>query len=643
MLISCLSGSRKSRTSGGGRRQRPSAQPQPEALEDRALPSGGLPFATTTPLPLVFRVTNTLDNGPGSLRQAILDSNNHPGTNVIDFRILSGMRTITPLSALPTITVPVVIDGTTQPGFAGSPIIELSGANLGPGDDGLQISAGHSTVRGLVINRFGLDGIELDTNGGDVIQGNFLGTDVSGTVGLGNSSDDVFINGVSNNLIGGTTFRARNIIAAATSGIMIAGSGATGNLVEGNYIGTDVTGRRALGNNSEGVAVRAPHNTIGGTTAAARNVISGNGAGVDLGDFTPAMTGNRVEGNYIGTDPSGTTAVGNGLGVTVESSGNTIGGMAAGAGNLISGNGTAVDINGSDATRNLVQGNDIGTDKSGKRALGNSGDGVAILFAGADNNTIGGTAPAARNLISDSGRYGIEINGVSGAGATGNLVQGNQIGADGSANRALGNTLDGVFIDAPASRNTIGGTAARAENLIAANHGAGVDITGAGATGNALLANAIFANGGPGIDLGDDGITPNDSLGHAGPNNYQNFPILTSARISGGLITIQGTISSTANTTFRLEFFASALGDLSGFGQGQTFLGFARVTTDGSGHSRFTVTFAARAAEAVITATATDPAGNTSEFSQAVLATALRSTVSGSPAIESPVSRRVGG
>ncbi len=643
MLISSLAGSRKSRTSGGGRRQRPSAQPQPEALEDRALPSGGLSFATATPLPLVFRVTNTLDSGPGSLRQAILNSNNHPGTNVIDFRILSGMRTITPLSALPTITVPVVIDGTTQPGFAGSPIIELSGANLGPGDDGLHISAGHSTVRGLVINRFGLDGIELDTNGGDVIQGNFLGTDVSGTVGLGNSSDDVFINGVSNNLIGGTTLRARNIIAAATSGIMIAGSGATGNLVEGNYIGTDVTGRRVLGNKSEGVAVRAPHNTIGGTTAAARNVISGNGAGVDLGDFTPAMTGNRVEGNYIGTDPSGTTAVGNGLGVTVESSGNTIGGIAAGAGNLISGNGTAVDINGTDATRNLVQGNDIGTDKSGKRPLGNSGDGVAILFAGADNNTIGGTAPTARNLISASGRYGIEINGVSGAGATGNLVQGNQIGADGSANRALGNTLDGVFIDAPASRNTIGGTAARAGNLIAANHGAGVDITGGGATGNALLANAIFANGGPGIDLGDDGITPNDSLGHAGPNNYQNFPILTSARISGGLITIQGTISSTANTTFRLEFFASALGDLSGFGQGQTFLGFARVTTDGSGHSRFTVTFAARAAEAVITATATDPAGNTSEFSQAVLATALRSTVSGSPAIESPVSRRVGG
>ncbi len=540
-------------------------------------------------------MTNTLDSGPGSLRQAILNSNNHPGTNVIDFRILSGMRTITPLSALPTITVPVVIDGTTQPGFAGSPIIELSGANLGPGDDGLHISAGHSTVRGLVINRFGLDGIELDTNGGDVIQGNFLGTDVSGTVGLGNSSDDVFINGVSNNLIGGTTLRARNIIAAATSGIMIAGSGATGNLVEGNYIGTDVTGRRVLGNKSEGVAVRAPHNTIGGTTAAARNVISGNGAGVDLGDFTPAMTGNRVEGNYIGTDPSGTTAVGNGLGGTGESAGNTFGGIAAGAGNLSSGNGTAVDINGTDATRNLVQGNDIGTDKSGKRPLGNSGDGVAILFAGADNNTIGGTAPAARNLISASGRYGIEINGVSGAGATGNLVQGNQIGADGSANRALGNTLDGVFIDAPASRNTIGGTAARAGNLIAANHGAGVDITGGGATGNALLANAIFANGGPGIDLGDDGITPNDSLGHAGPNNYQNFPILTSARISGGLITIQGTISSTANTTFRLEFFASALGDLSGFGQGQTFLGFARVTTDGSGHSRFTVTFAARA------------------------------------------------
>ncbi|HEY6045685.1 MAG TPA: hypothetical protein VIU65_03725, partial [Pyrinomonadaceae bacterium] len=163
-----------------------------------------------TPAPmLTFTVTNTNDSGSGSLRQAILDANFSAGPDMIVFNIPgAGVHSITPASALPAITDPVTIDGTTQPGFAGSPIIELSGAIAGP-TNGLDISAGSSTVRGLVINQFG-NGIFLEKDGGNVIEGNFIGTDVTGTQNLGNSVAGVQIACLSaNNRIGGTSAGAR--------------------------------------------------------------------------------------------------------------------------------------------------------------------------------------------------------------------------------------------------------------------------------------------------------------------------------------------------------------------------------------------------------------------------------------------------
>ena len=221
-----------------------------------------------------------------TLRSAIQAADALSGTQYIDFHIPTsdsgysgGIWTITPASALPTITTSVYLDGTTQPGYSGTPVVQLSGGSAGAGVNGLTFSAGNSTVRGFVINGFTGDGIDLTTNGGDTVQGNYIGTNAAGTAALANGSSGVLISGSADNTIGGTTAAARNIISGNTGdGIDITGSGTTGNLVEGNYIGTNAAGTAAVANQLAGIdlASGASSNTIGGTTAGAGNVISGN-------------------------------------------------------------------------------------------------------------------------------------------------------------------------------------------------------------------------------------------------------------------------------------------------------------------------------------------------------------------------------
>jgi hypothetical protein len=249
------------------------------------------PMATLT-------VTNTSDGGAGSLRQAILDANANPGLDEIRFTIGSGAQAIAPASALPTITDPVVIDGTTQPGFAGTPIIELDGSKAGLAS-GLTIAAGHSTVRGLVINRYGGDGIELVMGGGNIIEGCFIGTDVSGTADLGNAGSGVFINSSPGNTIGGTTLEATNVISGNDEhGVFISGSGATRNQVLGNFIGTRADDANPLGNAGDGVFITAAasNNIIGGTISGADNIIAFNG---DNGVFVADGAGNAILSNSI--------------------------------------------------------------------------------------------------------------------------------------------------------------------------------------------------------------------------------------------------------------------------------------------------------------------------------------------------------
>ncbi|MCS6805114.1 MAG: right-handed parallel beta-helix repeat-containing protein, partial [Blastocatellia bacterium] len=485
------------------------------------------------------------------------DANANPGADLIVFNITpAGAKTISPPTKLPTITSPVTIDGTTQPGFSGSPVIELDGAGAGVVSSGLLITAGSSVVRGLVINRFGSNGIVIEANGGNLIEGNFIGTNLTGTADLGNSNDGVRIFGVPTNTIGGTTTTARNIISGNNSdGVEINGRASFSNQVQGNFIGTNVTGTARLDNAGHGVRIfGATNNTIGGTTAGARNVISGNNEdGVHI--FGLSATSNRVQGNFIGTDSSGTAR------------------------------------------------------------LDNFRDGVFILEA--RNNTIGGTTTSARNVISGNNDNGVRIFTNS---ASGNLVQGNFIGTDAGGTTDVGNSFRGVIIF-HAPNNTIGGIAVDAGNTIAFNDQGGVFMFGSAATGNTIRGNLIHSNGGLGIDLDPAGVTLNDACdGDTGPNRLQNFPLLLSASSMGRTTTITGTLNSTANRAFILEFFAVNTCDPSGHGEGQTFLGSAAVTTDGSCNATFTVRlpFALTVGQN-ITATATDNTTNdTSEFSACV-------------------------
>jgi hypothetical protein len=287
-------------------------------------------------------VINTNDTGTGSLRSAITCANDTAGIDIVSFNIPgSGVQTISPVTVLPTITDPVIIDGYTQPGASANMnglglgdnavlMIELNGANSGF-VNGLNISSGGSTIEGLVINRF-VVGILLFGSGDNVIEGNFLGTDATGTVGLGGGT--VAIVGGANNTVGGATPKSRNVISANSYGIEIH---STGNVIQGNFIGTDVTGSVDLGSSNDGVLLDGSGNMIGGTAPGTRNIISGNDRwGIDV-----VGPGNLVQGNFIGTDVTGTLPLGNGTpgnpaaGIVLDSMLNTIGGTAAGQGNII--------------------------------------------------------------------------------------------------------------------------------------------------------------------------------------------------------------------------------------------------------------------------------------------------------------------
>ena len=406
-----------------------------------------------------------------------------------------------PTSELPAITDAVIIDGSTQAGWtAGQPVIEINGVLAGTGTylDGLTLnSSTGSTIRGLVINQFDWAGIQVNGTGGHTIVGNFIGTDVTGTVDLGNRINGIEINSADNNVIGGTTLADRNIISGNNQGEITLGTSSTGNIVQGNYLGLDVTGSARLGG-SYGLRIYGDSNQIGGTGAGEGNVIAG--VRIESGGQS-----NVFEGNYVGTDAAGASAIGGvGYGFTVYGSNNVIGGTAAGAGNVISGNSTAgVYLTGTSATGNLVQGNLIGTDVNGTAALGN-GDGVRI-GSGASNNTIGGTTAGARNTISGNTSDGIEI---SGAMTTGNVVQGNYIGTDVTGTLDLGNAGHGIRIQSGASTNTIGGTTAAARNVIASNDLDGVYIHGTGTSGNVVQGNyiGIDATGTTALGNSDDGV-----------------------------------------------------------------------------------------------------------------------------------------
>ena len=451
-------------------------------------------------------VRNTNDSGPSSLRDALTAANTSPGCDVVMFDIEGeGVKTINLASQLPNITDPLVIDSYTQPGArpntlsvggTANLLIELNGAGAGPASDGLRLLAGNSSVRGLVINRFTNNAILVTANGGNQIEGNFLGTDPSGTQGRGNARGIAVES--NNNSIGGLTPAARNLISGnRLEGVKLY-SNSSNNRVQGNYIGTNAAGTAALGNGSHGVyLLNSPRNTIGGidhdpgVCNRACNLISGNGEdGVLVADN--GSTENQVQGNFIGMDATGAFPlrnVGNGVSIYQGPSSTLIGGTAAGAGNVIAGNSrNGIFIFGASTTGNHVQGNLIGVGATGTLYVLSHAQGVYIVNA--PNNLIGGDSAGARNVISSSYCSGVWIDG---AGATNNRVQGNYIGTDRHGTARLGNSCSGVTV-LNARDNIIGGDLVGTGNLISGNADNGVRIEGAAASGNRVQGNYIGTN-----------------------------------------------------------------------------------------------------------------------------------------------------
>lgn len=549
------------------------------------------------------------DDGTGSctFRAAIEQSNASAGADMIVFNISgSGIPTISLTNALPPITDPLTIDGTTQP--AGK--VELHGIVAPIGINALAITAGNSTIRGLVINRVSGNAISISSGGNNIIEGNFIGTDGSGTIDLGNNGAAIQIVDSADNLIGGTTASARNLISGnnGLSAVDISGTASVGNVISGNFIGVDVTGTQPLGNSADGIVIFSANNTIGGTTAGAGNVISDHAAGIRISGA--AATGNLIQGNFIGTDLTGTQQIGNSIGLTITGPDNTVGGTTPAAANVISGNSSGIGISGG-GSGNFVEGNFIGTDISGAAPLPNNVAGVIVFSA--PGNVIGGAASGARNVISGNDFVGI---GISGSASTGNQIINNFIGTQIDSASPLGNGSHGIYFG-----NQAGSEASDTlteGNTIAFNGGDGI-FSQVG-TGNQILSNSIFLNSGLGIDLDNDGITANDADdSDGGANGLQNFPVLSSASSAGGNTTILGSLNSTPNTAFNIEFFHSADCDPSGNGEGEQVLGSTLVTTDGTGSASINVSFPATVADGrFVTAVATDPSNNTSEFSQCI-------------------------
>ena len=557
----------KSRLERLKRKKRQPFQPEFHGLEKRMMPS-------------TYTVVNTNDSGTGSLREAISDANMAGGLGLIEFDIPgSGVQTISLQSALPPIETQVDIDGQSQPGYSARALIQIDGTNAGSGASGLELVPGSdlSIVSGLIVDNFSGSGV-LVTSDRDDFASNYVGTNTTGTAAQSVTMQYGFLVTGNNNTIGGASAGAGNLISGNAYGIWL--EAADDSLIAGNLIGTNLAGGSAvIGSDGDGILIAnaAQGNTVGGATSTPGtglgNVISGNSVdGVEISGV--GTTGNVVAGNLIGTDSSGTIALGNaqyGVGLDEGTSANTIGGTAAGMGNVISGNqNDGIDIDGAGQT--VIEGNLIGVNIHGTGALGNSGTGVGFFASyvsepGAGSNVIGGTGVGAGNVISGNAKAGIFItngsmdlvqgnligtnaagsaavpNGDGGillqnglentiggnAGGAGNviagnkgnglvmgaesddLVAGNRIGVNESGTAAIGNTGAGIFMSgqsggsAPSGGNWIGGTTASAGNIISGNEGDGVYVIGG--TLDVIAGNEI------GTDASGDAAIPNEGQG----------------------------------------------------------------------------------------------------------------------------------
>jgi hypothetical protein len=561
-----------------------------------------------------------------------------------------------------TTVAALIVDGFSQDG------IDVSGADdvvtasyigtdstgrsaLGNGGQGVLVTGsnatigGSTTVSGNLVFGNSFDGVDLSGPGatGNVVEGNTIALPPEVT-GIANQRYGIqILGGASDNRIGTdgdgiNDILERNLISGnGMWGIHITGAGTDNNVVAGNFIGTGPHEGGSAPNGSGGVWIQggASYNLIGTDGVSAddadeANVISGNnGTGSSGVQIDGAGTDfNVVAGNFIGTDVSGAFAVpngGNGVYILNGAQSNIIGTNGDGHGdadeqNVISGNDAqGIYISGAGTNFNVVAGNLIGTDVTGIMALGNLANGIWIAH-GPQSNRIGVNAgdpgsAAEPNVIAASSYSGISIDGPSGF----NMISGDFIGTDKTATIELGNGYDGITLAKGTQSNTIGGPASLA-NKIGFNQRSGVSVWDDGTTGNTIRFNSIRGNGSLGIDLVGDGVTPNHgNTQTAGPNNLQNYPVITSAA-PGTTTTIGISFVSLPNATYTIDFYAQLNPDPSGYGQGTHYIGSVTVTTGPDGQALPPTMYSLPGSTAAgdwITATATDQAGDTSEFSAA--------------------------
>ncbi|CAN5376158.1 hypothetical protein BH09SUM1_BH09SUM1_02570 [soil metagenome] len=522
---------------------------------------------TAFPQRLVVDTLTDNDNGdyrPGdlSLREAIRLAND---TMLDDITFATSGTIVIRPRGLPRITSTMSIDASSGAGGSCAPTIELDGTAVT--GNGLDIQADGVLIKGLAINRFGANGIQIDGND-NAVECSFLGTDITGSFALPNGGRGVFVASGDRNIIGNSSDFSQNVL----SGNIIAGVESsqltTGTLVFRNMIGVNAAGDAAIPNGSYGVVLNGRDAFVGNFHLPNRNVISGNtGVAVVVnGDY------NAVQTNIIGTDVNRAFAIPNTRGIIVNGAHNVIGADDA-RGNKISGNtGAAIEIFSGSASQNRFEQNSIGVDSTGLAGIPN-GSGI---------------------FIPDTG--------------DGNVIVNNVIAF---------NIADGI-------RSTASETALLqiTGNIVHDNGGSGITFSGP-VQSHKITRNSIRDNGQLGIDLNEDGVTLNDADDvDSGANALQNFPVLNIPIDGDAQLT--GTLDSTASTSCTIELFQNAACDPSGYGEGQSYIGAVNVFTDPTGHASFAFSpFQPIFAGNVYTSTATDSAGRTSEFSACAIVPGL--------------------
>jgi parallel beta-helix repeat protein len=440
-------------------------------------------------------VLNTQDSGDGSLRAAIIASAGTPD-HIVTFNISGNGPFIIHLKTPLMVSSTVIINARTQPGYNGSPLVQINGD--GGASDGIVLDSGsdNSSVLGLDLAGFSNAAIRVKSAGA-TIAANFIGTDLTGKAPGGVNRTGILLDGASGATIGGTSAANANVIGFNPAGVSIGGTTPGGNRVIGNYIGVDGTNDDL--HNEVGVAITSGSNSVGGITSGTGNFIGFNSTvGVQISGLS--AKGNLVAGNFIGSN--GTDDFGNRTGIVLnQTSENTIGGPVTlvgpnllnelGHANLLGDNGTGISITGASATGNVVRGNFVGVDPFNPTQY-HPGNNVGIEIEG-PQNTIGGTTIDVANVIGNNSVSGIVLSGTN---ASLNTVLGNFIGTDRGQNK-VGN-LVGIRTEGNAFSNLIGGVVRNeavnaASNVIGFNTQAGIVLSGpgSGSTGNLVQGNYI--------------------------------------------------------------------------------------------------------------------------------------------------------